>query len=341
MVNFLLAGVILAGPPAAPPADLPALEAMWRSQRTEVVSAKIRFRFMRDAGDFAQLSPEQVKAAFVAADMAASPDNMASFIKSIRGAAGTGRPWSVMEFLQEGKKTRERIVGDGSHDYVYDGESLSVVANAGRQVTVSDAGRAGNPGRIGFELFRPVPEPDAGLLVLGTGPGRVRVGGSGLEYVVNPSNELVESMSRSSRGVTETQILTAGAVTYPGGVTMPCAAAALSYSSGVLRRAEVEVIEEAEFNVRLPDDSFRLAAAGGTVIVDARYPEPRVGVASGPIRDVAGRVREGVKQPTVPLTPPGGRGYTWVWVAAGAVLVAGLVVVWRRRSAKSVRSSKV
>ena len=300
---------------------------------------RMKFRYLHTASDLAPLGPDRAAAAFAAADTGANPDGMRSFVKAIRSPGWDGKPWTVMEFLKEGKKTRERSVGDNSHDFVYDGDLLSMRANAGRQVTVMGERGLSKIGRISFDLFRPVPAHGVSLRVIEVSPSRVRLADEGLEYTVNPGNGLIESALMSNGGVVQKQILTAGAVTYPGGVTMAPAIAVLEYSGGKLKRAEVAVVEEAEFNGSLPEDSFVMSVTAGTVVVDARYQDQKPKVAGGAIRDIAGRLREQTTQPTVPLTSsPSNKAGVYLYSAIGAALI--MVAAWLgwRRYAKSNRS---
>ena len=315
------------------------VEALWTAQREEIVTAKVRFRFFRTGSDLYPLTPTQVRAAFTEVNLSANPQNIAAFIKKLSSRAVTGDPWAKLEFTQDGKKTRERGSSDSSVDNVFDGDSHFDVANSGRQVTVYPPG--GGPGRLSMDTFRPAPHHSKDYSITGTSQSGVKVSNGQVQFLVDSKNGLVASSTQYDKGVVIEEFLSQGSVTYPGGVAVAPASGRFRYDKGVLVFAEAVAIEDADFNSKLPDDSFRVSVPVGTTVVDSRFGKPVVSVATTPLADVSKAVNSNLRQPTVPL-PSSEATRQWpTWsvaiIVAGVVVVCGLSAVLLLRRLRRLR----
>src|SRR5438876_630267 len=94
--------------PAAEPDPLPQLRELWKSQRSDVVSCRIKFKGFRPGGsDLKALSPQQVADIFRSGDLGNHPENLGQVIKALRRTPITTQlPWGENEFFLEGSKRR-------------------------------------------------------------------------------------------------------------------------------------------------------------------------------------------------------------------------------------------
>lgn len=298
MLCTALIALALLAPPPAPPAAEPAdvqlrtLEGMWKARGKEVTSAKVRFKFLRAGDGWLPLTPPQVATAFDGADLT-NAVTLAGFVETLRGPVG-GQPWSVMEFLQDGKKTREGLVDKIDADLIFDGESVVSVHNAGKQATVTTPALSSR-GMIGLGQFRPEPPAGRNFDSVERVGADVKLTAGGFTCLVDAATGLVKSSTEATGQVETRQTRTQRPTKYKGGVTMPGVAATFQYANGTLSYVELVVVEGAEFNAKLPADAFRLDMPAESVIVDARRKPPWVFRTPDAIRDVAGTVR--VKNP--------------------------------------------
>jgi hypothetical protein len=265
------------------PEPLPTLRALWKSQHTEITTARIRFQgYRNNLSEMHRLTSQQVRDIFQAADLGNHPENFPRLVGRLQRQMDIqSPPWSTIEFFLEGTRMRENW---------YEGRGVTTLAFDGKQViSYSEGSRTailntlGNNRRGGWTLqdFRLVPLLDVKEMVVerrengvahikvGPVPDRPKLGGG--RMAVDEATGLIQhAESRHVDGRLGYDRFQGGFRTYPGGIQFPSYSARVDYYN----QGEIDVwltlIDEAEFNTPLPDGTFTVAVGAQTNVIDHR-----------------------------------------------------------------------
>jgi hypothetical protein len=343
MVSILISAAVL----CATPNDEELIQTLmtnWQSQREAIATARFRARAFRH-GSLKALSGEQVEAVFASVDLGNKPDDLRKVVSEICTVKEftTPEPWSVIEVTVDGAKHRERRtnVPEGVEDNVV-GEGVTVLG-LGPAKQTSIVRSSANTWKVrDLDDFRFIPKSVKGFFVSRPQPGHVFLSSEDdpakarIKLDVDEATGFVHSQRIYDDGVLLKETLQFGPVTYPGDLMLPTAIAKLAYHGGVLKHANILVVENAEVNVDLPTDAFVTNAKKGTLIVDDRDPQHKeVFFAKSDIDDVA---KAFPLSPSSPSSPPSvERSPTALLAFAGTALVVVALLVFFYRRPRSAR----
>lgn len=285
-------------PPARKIAEIDQLLGRWWRQPREVGSAHIKFRLHRSGpNSYFPLKPAGVQAILTEVDLEKDPEMFAEFLSMVLKPERRGQLSSEGEFFSLGLKTHERLGLDSER--VHDGD-LDLNKRQGQvdvhrgndsrihRFTLSDFRHEGRITDVsGFEQELKPPS-----VVL----KRDREGRQ-LEIWADWATGFVRRESFFSGGQLTSEVLQFAPQSHPGGIVFPRLKLRLSYRENELNTLELIYLENAEFNVNMPADAFKLAAAPPVLVilhepgksVTERGKQIRV---AEPVADLAGFLRK-------------------------------------------------
>src|SRR5262245_40210366 len=78
------------------------LAAIWASQQTEIVTARIKYRLFQTGSDLAPLTSEQLHNLVSTVDLAVNPDDLRKLVMALSGSKAhreMEKPWGTLEFF--------------------------------------------------------------------------------------------------------------------------------------------------------------------------------------------------------------------------------------------------
>ena len=264
---------------AEEPNPLDKLIPLWKSQRQEIATAHVRYRFGMVA-DPARLTPNELDDVLNSVGSASRPEDLKKLNQILYPhLQQPDRAWLEKESYFEGEKNREACVGrDGSYQ-VFDGSAKSIYSGQNLQIQVFTAG-ASTEYMEQLTDLRLVPNPDAAIpyRVVGRSPealqlevGTVHDPLSGLQTVDPATGTLMKDVTRGQGGRVLKQKTQQGFVTYPGGILFPTVAVEATFGPEErLATIRASVVEEAEFNAPLPINIFSAGVPEGVNVFDKR-----------------------------------------------------------------------
>lgn len=311
---------------------LATLDETWKARRTEIITARIKYRLTgRSAGPgLAPVTADGVQKLLSEANLAAIPGNF----NVVRERLLVPPPKSDSKaavFLMDGKKTRQESHGDV---HVFDGEQQVRTNGANRQAGIY--GIAGPYARQTLRDFRRVPPPSfiEHASVVSRNGNDITLKAASSTYRVDLPTGIVNRLEqRDANGEIGYERLELGIVIHPGGILFPSVIWEAKYSLGALNWFSLVLIEDAEFNIDVPGNTFSVAVPAGTKMFDYRRDphEPRYMAVPEDTSDV-------MKLVDTHSDIRSNRGSGFWWVASG-VCLAGLaaliavVLLVRRRNA--------
>ncbi|MBN1908520.1 MAG: hypothetical protein JW818_02165 [Pirellulales bacterium] len=262
-----------------------ALEATWEAQRSEIVTACIRYRSVSSGSSGVQpFTPQQVRE--IVEPLAEQPDDLKSVVLKLHRSERRKQlavlevPWSIKEFYAEDLKTREDWhATSGTNTQVFDGEQVVITRPANGQVDLHAAGQS-RLARTKIGEFRFIPKIHGGREVVDGRDGQIvlRTTPRGKanrhlieELVIDEATALVKRKSiHDDKGQIKDEILQYGFVTHPGGIVFPTIIVKTKYRDGSLDHLVICMIEDARFNGDLPADVFAVSVPAGTNVWDRR-----------------------------------------------------------------------
>lgn len=259
--------------------DVEDLKDIWKSQKTEIATAHIRYRlFQWGASGLAPLNPEQVSKIIKSVDLAARPDDLAIIVnKLLQKPHSSPTPWGVHDFYFEGTKSKDAGRGDGGEVHVQNDNVKVEHDPVNGQAQMFAAGGSRRHMR-GMSEFRVVPNSELKYDIVATNGNTLTlrtVGGSGGSRLAVdiPTGSLISSASYINQKIIS-QVFHGSFLTYPGGITFPSLSATVTYGPDqVLYAISLSWVEDATFNRDLPSDTFAVPIPEKTNVFDARSPE--------------------------------------------------------------------
>jgi hypothetical protein len=250
---------------------LESLRLQWRTQKTEIFNARIRYRLFQRSG-LLPLSPSQVKD--IIADSIRIADKAQLFDAIVEKVVGMklNPSFTMFESCFDSGKLKFVPLDNSGMGQILDGKNKIVYQPANKQVILTTPA----PSRVAsrkLQDFRDVPVPDQEYLVTNRdGMGRLHLRQGSSALLVDEATGVVYRHTRSSKnGDIKGDVFQEFYVTYPNGIIFPSLSISVIYtSSKTLYWISMSLIEEADFNVELPRDSFSLATPAGTTIIDKR-----------------------------------------------------------------------
>lgn len=315
------------------------------AHQEEIFSAQVKYRWTLVSFANPDNTPERVRTLLPNYDLLGDPDSLRDLVTTLGPEPAPGDPpWETRTFSMLGDKRRadtsQNVIQlvDSEHEMTYEGTNS--------QLRIEHRGRS-SIHRTMIEDFRSYPPP--GRYGLKADDFRI-VGRTGeqltLEFVLPPGApaEMVPSrftfdltsgvMTHSVeyvRDQLDREIWQLALTEYPGGIVMPALRIAAGYRKGRLNSLRVFIIEEAEYNGPVPEDRFVMPVAAGTVLVDDRFPETRVGRTKSATDDVRS-ILAPVGVPAGSVPPSGGPRWRIVLILNGIALIIVAAVLWRRAS---------
>jgi hypothetical protein len=257
----------------------------WRRQRPEVRTARINYLSLTTGSNFAPVRQPLVEATFEGVDLLTDPQE--AFRSKIAPVIflqqhGLDHLWlRERTFSMDGERTRSDsdygmiFVSNGSYDIVRQSHPNH------HQIDIHARGESHWRFKT-IEDFRYLPHPDIPYVVERRTadqiylqlPRRTPRPESGRTHaVIDPKSGLAEAIYfHDSNGTVVRHILQSEFVTDQHGITYPRVVLKLRYNrqTGLLSGFDLSIIKLAEFNIELPEETFRVPVAAGDVVVDYR-----------------------------------------------------------------------
>jgi hypothetical protein len=346
---LLLLGVLvgsMAAPRASAEDPLEGLNNIWKAQRSEIVSAKIRCRMVRTS-DVKPLTVEELEKSIEGVNLAAKPDDLRVVLGKLLSKPVDGQAvlWGVREMIYDGAKSKEVPVSGGGATLATDGQHVVERTDYNKRVYVSIPG-VPRQHMTSLSEFRFVPDERLRLKLAGNVAGRLKLeqeteNGRTVLLVDRDSGAVHECISYMANGHPARCLLQSQFAVYPGGATFPLLVVDGAFGmGGKLRWMSLTAIEDAEFNVQVPEGAFKVAVPPGTVMVDQRGAAVVTFNSPAGADDAVEHADEWLRKHGV--KPPDGesRGffgrYKWYVIGSAVVAVLGLAALavfrrWSRR----------
>lgn len=274
---------------SGPTERLDELWSLWEVRRSEISTARIRYRDYRavPAADSAPTA-EEFRALVESVDLAARPDDLRRILARVSAELpDRDPPWKMSLLTVEGGRVRwvyppfDSLI-DGDLEFHADGDNNQIgvypVGKSRRVVTrVTD--------------FRYVPSAsiDRGYFQwTGRAENGVWLTGSVSRSLVDEATGLFlwDQTLRSGSGEVLRESWEQGIVEYPGDIPFPTVSIRAVYRSGRLASAWFRLVEEAQFNVDLDPAEFHLATAADVKVIDYRGEQKDVRLLRQPTSDL-------------------------------------------------------
>jgi hypothetical protein len=265
------------------------LWSLWEVRRSEISTARIRYRDYRavPAADSAPTA-EEFRALVESVDLAARPDDLREILARVSTELpDRDPPWKMSLLTVEGRRVRwvyppfDSLI-DGDLEFHFDGDN--------NQVGVYPLGKAR---RLVTQVtdFRYVPSAsiDRGYFQwTGRAENGVWLTGSVSRSLVDEATGLFlwDQTLRSGSGEVLRESWEQGIVEYPGDIPFPTVSIRAVYRSGRLASAWFRIVEEAQFNVDLDPGEFQLATAADVKVIDYRGEQKDVRLLRQPTSDL-------------------------------------------------------
>ena len=276
------------------------LIAVWESQRVEIVSATITYRYFVNAGIFAPMSPDEVRTMMKSYNLAERPDDLKSLIDRLVANPPYHKdpPGVIRRFQQTGGKIR--LESPAIVD-VNDGDSRIEVDRSNQVITLRAAG--GSRRHLPtLNDFRIIPPEDVvarslrfrgrddeslifGLVTEGEAQDMSR--DSRVFFVAPATAMVVRSVEYDSSGKVHRERMQYGIRTYPGDIVFPDVIIEAKYAEAeTLDSLRITIIQEATFNEVVDNETFVVNAAGNTPIFYEREGVEDVVWTKEPVSDI-------------------------------------------------------
>lgn len=254
----------------------------WDSQQQGIFSIRIKHCLFRNSGVFRSLSPDEVAKLFQPSDLVDDPGKLRKVIVDglLKSPLKADPPWSEVEFVADGEKTREDLPGRTN---IFDGEDEISHNTANRQVIIG-ASEGAKQQLAELSTFRFVPDEtwssvnaihnhEDGVRLFSIPNDKSRIKSW---MAIDPSTQMVNrfELASSKRHYCK-QVLQGGWVTCDGGVEWPRVHGEFIYSGDplLLHQAEIMLVNSIEVNGIIAPDTFVVGAQADETVIDYRAEE--------------------------------------------------------------------
>ncbi len=272
------------------------LEPLWASMNSDVVSCEARFRKFFRVKSITPLTPDQVHEILQRHDLGDHPERFTEFLREVGGTEAKVDVPVRLFFLQG--QHRKHDMGLLSH--VNDDQFSFVNDRGNKQVHLYERGRCPT-GTPGLELFRaPLPAREAGYR-----PGLAEREGSLVRLIsvsalpgsqgelrttntIDWATGVVLHRLRELNGQLVQEVDYSGLTTFAGGITFPRCTWTAHYAKGHLQALDLALLDEAQFNVTIPESTFIVSKPEDWRVLDFREQAQGAGIPgpSGQVDDV-------------------------------------------------------
>jgi hypothetical protein len=337
--------------PAVSPIAPAELAALWESQRSEIATAEMRFRCFNGSLENPANSPEHVQQLLSEHDLVAHPEQLDACLLDLAGRPfSVAQPWEDMALTVSGRRRRFE---DAFTTFVCDGNVEAAFTPSNRQVDLYPVGKSVihhydladvrwiPSSRVSAESweFLHLAGDDA---VFHVPPLKNGTGSTIVTAVDSATGIITHKITRHADGTPAIETYQQGLELHSSGIVFPRLRVDLQYRQGVARTARVILVASARFNEPVDDAVFELPLAQGAKVIDYRSPEKAAYIAAKPVADALTLAVHRLASPALPplrvpasAAPPFGR--TLLIVAHVVALLAGGVLIWRRRKTSSPR----
>jgi hypothetical protein len=307
------------------------LWSLWEVRRSEIATARIRYRDYRavPAADSAPTA-EEFQAFVESVDLVANPDDLRPLLARVSTELPAGDPpWKTSLLTVEGGRVRWVYP---PFDSLIDGD-LEFHADAdNNQVGVYPVGKSR---RVMTQVrdFRYVPSADINrtyFRVTDRAENGMWLTGSASRSLVDESTGLFvrDQTLRQGTGEILRESWEQGIVEYPGDIPFPTVSIRATYRSGRLASAWFRIVEDAQFNVDLEPSAFQMATAADVKVIDYRGEQTDVRLLRQPTNDLRaalwGQFRVAGPRPA----PVQGDRFRWLLAVNAVVLLGVGIYLW-------------
>jgi hypothetical protein len=340
----------------------PRLAAIWGGQKADILTARLKFRFLTLDEQFikSSVTRQQVFDTLATLDLASTPDQLkvlSTLVANERGARDLKwYPWTETEFVSEGDRRRETNpdltqIRDARTLVLaqpYIGNKGAAHQYAATQFNIYDSGA---PYRVlSLNEFRYVPSADYAtrflklhrkplrllsrphLVSIATQPQKPT--SPRTEWVIDPTNgACINVIGRDPHGNVAYDIIQGGFSSDSHGILFPRYRVDIHYAGTRIREFEAKVLIDATFNSTIPEDAFRLPAKKRDLVANHIGLPPGEFVSfevSTPVDDA----RDAHAKDPTPRVPPTSRAGLSVFIIGNVAilsLAAGWFIYRRRR----------
>lgn len=313
--------------------DIEELKAMWKSQKTEIAAAHIKYRlFQWGASGLLPLGADQVKKIVRSKDLAARPDDMRIIVnKLLQQPHPSPTPWTVNDFYYEGAKSKNARHGSISEVQLLTGKEQVEYSHVNSSAMIFTGGGSRRHMRS-IREFREIPNPEAKYEIEEKNANLWFLRSDSVLLVIDPSTGILHERDYYVNGKIIKQDIQMSFLSYPSGIVFPSLSARVTYdSNGILYAISLSWVEDAEFNIELPSDTFSVGIPGKTNVFDNRTPSHvRTFPLAGPTDDVV-KMADTREQPVTNRLQ--NRHHRTIWWIIGNIVLFVLcigVLLWRR-----------
>ncbi len=307
------------------------LWSLWEVRRSEIATARIRYRDYRavPATDSAPTA-EEFRALVESVDLVQHPDDLRQVLARVSSELPEGDPpWKTSLLTVEGGRVRwvyppfDSLI-DGDLEFHADGDNNQVgvypVGKSRRVVTrVRD--------------FRYVPSADierAYFQLTDRAEQGVWLTGSSSRSLVDASTGLFlwDQTLRKGTGEILRESWEQGIVEYPGSIPFPTVSIRAAYRSGRLASAWFRIVEEAQFNVDLEPAAFQMATAADVKVIDYRGEQKDVRLLRQPTDDLRAALGRPFRVADPRPSPAQGDRFRWLLAVNAVVLLGVGLYLW-------------
>ncbi|MGE4002319.1 MAG: hypothetical protein AB7I48_19090 [Planctomycetaceae bacterium] len=318
------------------------------AQQEEIFSAKITYRWTLSSFVRPDNSPERVRALLADYDLLSIPDSLRELVLALDPEPRPpDPPWETRTFYMLGDKRRADTsqdviqLVDGEHEMTYEGLNSQLrVEPRGKsdihRTMIEDFRSYPPPGRDGLKAadFRIVQQDSEQIVLESVLPAGAPAGMIPSRCTFDRTTSVMTHYIEYDRGKVDREIWQRALTEYPGGIVMPALRIAPGYREGRLSSLRVFIIEEAEYNGPVPEERFVMPVAAGTVLVDNRFPEPRVRRTKDASDDVRSLLVP-VSYPAAGIPSRSSSSWRMVLILNGIALIVLATVLWRKASHSS------
>ncbi len=307
----------------------------WSARRSEIITADVHYRQVeRDVTD-STLTSAAIREVVSRLDPVDPGSRWEEVLRVLSGPASPPAVDASCRVVSSGDRTRYEFAGfctirDGELELVFDGDN--------QQVGVYPRGRSQR--RIGhLGLLRWIPPTEVDLRkfrVESAGPSALMLASldGSVRNRIDPETGLLAHVQdfEPETGELVGEAWELGIAQFADGIPFPTLKIETTYRAGRLVRYALRHVQQADFNLDLPDEVFQMSNERGTAVLDYRggtkqgyfLPEATTHLAAtvdAPGRRVA---------PPRPLTTVDRAAYRWLLALNGLLLICGGAYLWRR-----------
>lgn len=320
---------------------------LWDHLRSDIQSAEVHFRVYYAVKPAGPCDDQRLRELIDQYELAESASRVEEFLKEFSGSAKLTAPERVHH--QNGDRTRQEF---GKSIYIEDSDYFMIRKDANRQIAAYYRGGS-TIGIPRLEHIRRVPNSDyepqritrTGVTATLSSQSVLNVRGQEFpveaEYECDLDSGIPIRFRRRIDGRLHSETHVFNLTEYAGDVTFPECALEVNYVPGQVtpqvQQLTLYVVDEAHFNVGVPDNLFVMSKPVGMTVLDYRFPNSvrDLGVMQQEVADI--RKILPATSPAMPalVAPEWSMRRRLIFLASGILMFGLSIWLWRRATRTS------